>query len=130
MKPHSRMTVREAEIIIRKMKNPETEEETEKYRQATYTIFRAIQCGYGVVPIYWWKEDIKDELKKMAMDKTKEDMAREFLGHALMLECIIAEAVATDGEELDEIIAKIEEKRKKKEQEEKDDDNPWRDIPF
>ena len=124
------MTVREAENIIRKMKNPETEEETEKYRQATYTIFRAIQCGYGVVPIHWWKEDIKDELKKMAMDKTKEDMAREFLGHALMLECIIAEAVATDGEELDEIITKIEEKREKKEQEEKDDDNPWRDIPF
>ena len=130
MKPRSRMTVREAENIIRKIKNPETEEETEKYRQATYTIFRAIQCGYGVVPIHWWKEDIKDELKKMAMDKTKEDMAREFLGHALMLECIIAEAVATDGEELDEIITKIEEKRKKREQEEEDDDNPWRDIPF
>ena len=130
MKPHSRMTVREAENIIRKMKNPETEEDTEQYRQAAYTIFRAIQCGYGVVPIHWWKEDIKDELKKMAMDKTKEDMAREFLGHALMLECIIAEAVATDGKELDEIIVKIEEKRKKKEQEEKDDDNPWRDIPF
>ena len=130
MKPRSRMTVREAENIIRKMKNPETEEETEKYRQAAYTIFRAIQCGYGVVPIHWWKEDIKDELKKMAEDKTNERMAREFLGYALMLECIIAEAVATDGEELDEIIVKIEEKRKKKEQEEKDDDNPWRDIPF
>ena len=130
MKPRSRMTVREAENIIRKMKNPETEEETEKYRQATYTIFRAIQCGYGVVPIHWWKEDIKDELTKIAMDKTKKDMAREFLGHALMLECIIAEAVATDGEELDEIITKIEEKRKKKEQEDKYDDNPWRDIPF
>ena len=112
------------------MKNPETEEDTEKYRQATYTIFRAIQCGYGVVPIHWWKEDIKDELKKMAMDKTKEDMAREFLGHALMLECIIAEAMVTDGEEFDEIIAKIEKKRKEKEQEEKNDDNPWRDIPF
>ena len=124
------MTVREAENIIRKMKNPETEEDTEKYRQATYTIFRAIQCGYGVVPIHWWKDDIKDELKKLVEDKTKADMAREFLGHALMLECIIAEAMATDGKEFDEIIDKIEGKRKQREQEQKNDDDPWRDIPF
>lgn len=126
------MTVREAENIIRKMKNPETEEDTEKYRQATYIIFRAIQCGYGVVPIHWWKEDIKDELKKLAEDKAKEGMAREFLGHALMLECIIAEAMATDGEEFDRIINEIEEKRKQREQEQeqKKDDDPWRDIPF
>ena len=49
------MTVREAEDIIRKIECPQTEEETEKFRQATYVLYKAIQAGYGIVPIHYWR---------------------------------------------------------------------------
>ena len=95
------MTVREAENIIRKIECPQNEEETEKFRQATYVLYKAIQAGYGIVPIHHWRYDLKKEIEKMADDDTDKEVITTFASNALLLECIALEAKMTEEEELE-----------------------------
>ena len=95
------MTVREAENIIRKIECPQNEEETEKFRQATYVLYKAIQAGYGIVPIHHWRYDLKKEIEKMADDDTDKEGIAVCASNALLLECIVLEAKMTEEEELE-----------------------------
>ena len=95
------MTVREAESIIRKIECPQTEEETEIFRQATYVLYKAIQAGYGVVPIHHWRYDLKKEIEKMEDEGMDKEAIAAFASNALLLECIALEAKMTKEEELE-----------------------------
>ena len=95
------MTVREAENIIREIEYPQTEEETKKFRQATYVLYKAIQVGYGIVPIHHWRYDLKEEIKKMEDEGMDKEAIAVFASNALLLECIVLEAKMTKEEELE-----------------------------
>lgn len=95
------MTVREAENIIREIECPQTEEETEKFRQATYVLYKAIQAGYGIVPIHHWRYDLKKEIEKMEDNNVDKKDIAIFASNALLLECIALEAKTTKEEELE-----------------------------
>ncbi len=95
------MIVREAESIIRKIECPQNEQETEAFRHATYVMYKAIQAGYGIVPIHHWRYDLKQEIKKMEDEGMDKEAIGVFASNALLLECITMESMMTKEEELE-----------------------------
>ena len=86
-KPRSRMTIGEAEKIIRKIKVPKTKEEQAQFSQATFTILRGVQKGLELTDILGWSMDLIKEGDKIKKDLVEEDLSPE---EALVQESLMA----------------------------------------
>ena len=109
MKPHSRMTIGEAEKIIRKIKVPKTKKEQAQFSQATFTILRGIQKGLELTDILGWSMDLIKEGDKIETDLEKEDLSPEetlvqkslmvsITNSLIMITSILSEAKGIDPE--------------------------------
>ena len=104
----NRMTVREAERIIRKIGFPTNPEDQKKYSTATYVVLKAIQKGYNLIPIMSWVKDLTavgDEIVATPQDETTdEDIAKlaTINSNLTLMMCMMAEAELCDIKELEE----------------------------